>query len=149
MGTPLFTSKKMKVFGLILLAGVAAGKPSSRNGDDEAADMMACVAGSSLEGKLGDALGYCYGAMGRKASQMRNDGECYTYDEIMQWVESEYSDDVCVLMGIDWMNESFDRNEDMIKDDIATLPERSPLDLRAGSSALRTPLPSMLTMSAR
>ena len=29
--------------------------------------------------------------MGRKASQMRNDGECYSFDEIMQWVESEYS----------------------------------------------------------
>ena len=37
----------MKVFGLILLAGLAAGKPSSRNGD-EAADMMACVAGSTV-----------------------------------------------------------------------------------------------------
>ena len=34
-----------------------------------------------------------------------------------------YLDDVCVLMGIDWMNESFDWNEDVIEADIATLPE--------------------------
>ena len=38
----------MKVFGLILLAGLAAGKPSSRNGDDDADMMMTCVAGSNV-----------------------------------------------------------------------------------------------------
>jgi len=51
----------------------------------------------------------------------RDDEQCYSYDEIMGWVEQEYADDACVLQSIGWMNEDFDFDEATIEADVTSL----------------------------
>merc|ERR1712013_421174 len=51
----------------------------------------------------------------------RNDEQCYSYDEIMQWVEEEYADDSCVLQSIGWMGNDFEFDEDQIEADVMRL----------------------------
>merc|ERR1712112_216919 len=118
----------MKFFVLFALAGAAVASPSTRNDDEAAAAALACTAGTSLGENLGTAFATCFGdnsiATGRKVvkkMQMRNDEQCYSFEEIMEWVENNYADDACVLMTLGWMNENFDFNEDAIMSDVASL----------------------------
>jgi len=56
-----------------------------------------------------------------KKMQLRNAEGCYSYDEIMEWVEEEYADDACVLQTIGWMDENLDFDEDAIEADVTSL----------------------------
>merc|ERR1712210_86486 len=109
----------MKFFVLFAVAGAAVAHPSTRNDNEEAAAVLACTAGTSVGENLATAFDTCFGdnsiatmrKVVKKMQMMRNAEECYSYDEIMEWVMEEYKDDACVLMTIGWMNEDFEFNE--------------------------------------
>merc|ERR1712203_990321 len=118
----------MKFFVLFALAGAAVAHPSTRNNDEGAAAALACTAGTSLGENLATAFSTCFGddsiATMRKVvkkMQLRNAEECYSYEEIMEWVMEEYADDACVLQTIGWMNENFDFNAETIESDVTSL----------------------------
>ena len=102
------------------------------NEDDEA-DLeatLACTAGTDVGDALMGALDTCFEdrSSGRKkpfSTMMKNrdDGECYEFGDIMEWVMEEYGDDACVLQEIGWMDEDYALMEDNIKADIMELPE--------------------------
>jgi len=98
--------------------------PSSRNEDEGAAAALACTAGTNLGDNLATAFTTCAATMRKIVKKMqlsRNDEQCYSYDEIMAWVETEYADDACVLQTIGWMNENYEANEDVIMSDVTSL----------------------------
>merc|ERR1712037_723468 len=109
------------------LAGAAVASPSSRNDDDGAAAALECTAGTSVGENLAIAFSTCFGDTAtmrkvvKKIQLSRDDEQCYSYDEIMEWVEEEYADDACVLQTIGWMNENFDFNEEVIEADVTSL----------------------------
>jgi len=128
----------MKFFIVIALAGAAVASPSSRNDDDGAAAALECTAGTNLGDNLAAAFGSCFGDAAtmrkvvKKMQLARNDEQCYSYDEIMQWVQEEYADDACVLQSIGWMNDNFDFNEDAIMSDVSSLDPVVTAPLMAG-----------------
>merc|ERR1712013_243389 len=104
----------MKFFVVIALAGAAVASPSNRNDDDGAPAALECTAGTNIGDKLANAFSSCFGSPS-------NDEQCYSYDEIMQWVEEEYADDACVLQSIGWMGNDFEFDEDQIEADVMSL----------------------------
>merc|ERR1712211_93456 len=117
----------MKFFVVIALAGAAVASPSNRNDDDGAAAALECTAGTNIGDKLANAFSSCFGSMAgmrrevKRIQLARNDEQCYSYDEIMQWVEEEYADDACVLQSIGWMGNDFEFDEDQIEADVMSL----------------------------
>merc|ERR1711992_132939 len=117
----------MKFFVVIALAGAAVASPSNRNDDDGAAAALECTAGTNIGDKLANAFSSCFGSMAgmrkevKRIQLARNDEGCYSYDEIMEWVEEEYADDACVLQTIGWMDENLDFDEDAIEADVTSL----------------------------
>merc|ERR1711990_856218 len=119
----------MKFFVLFALAGAAVAKPSNRNNDDGAAAALYCTAGTNLGDNLAAAFGTCFGdnsiatmrKVVKKMQLSRNDEQCYSYEEIMAWVEEEYADDACVMQSIGWMNSSYETNDDLVLSDLASL----------------------------
>merc|ERR1712088_35741 len=117
----------MKLFVVIALAGAAVASPSNRNDDDGAAEALECTAGTNIGDKLANAFSSCFGSMAgmrkevKRIQLARNDEQCYSYDEIMQWVEEEYADDACVLQSIGWMGNDFEFDEDQIEADVMSL----------------------------
>merc|ERR1712222_299664 len=109
-----------------------------RNDDDGATAALACTAGTNLGDNLAAAFGSCFGDTAtmrkvvKKMQLARNDEQCYSYDEIMQWVQEEYADDACVLQSIGWMNDNFDFNEDAIMSDVSSLNPVVTAPLMAG-----------------
>ena len=102
------------------------------NYDDEAhlEATLACTAGTDVGDALMGALDTCFGdrSSSRKkpfSTMMKNrdDGECYAFDDIMDWVMQEYGDDACVLQAIGWMDENYALMEDNIASDIMSLPK--------------------------
>merc|ERR1712141_126756 len=127
MGTRSTETLDMKLFVVIALAGAAVASPSNRNDDDGAAAALECTAGTNIGDKLANAFSSCFGSMAgmrkdvKRIQLARNDEQCYSYDEIMEWVEEEYADDACVLQTIGWMDENFDFDEDAIEADVTSL----------------------------
>merc|ERR1712193_420354 len=127
MGTRSTETLDMKFFVVIALAGAAVASPSNRNDDDGAAAALECTAGTNIGDKLANAFSSCFGSMAgmrkevKRIQLARNDEQCYSYDEIMGWVEEEYADDACVLQSIGWMNEDFDFDEATIEADVTSL----------------------------
>merc|ERR1712133_154647 len=82
----------MKFFVVIALAGAAVASPSNRNDDDGAAAALECTAGTNIGDKLANAFSSCFGSMAgmrkevKRIQLARNDEQCYSYDEIMQWL---------------------------------------------------------------
>merc|ERR1712020_789597 len=118
---------------LTLFASVCGdGEDDDYNYDDEA-DLeatLACTAGTRVGDVLMGALDTCFAARSSSRKKPfstmmknRNDGECYEFDDIMDWVMEEYGDDACVLQAIGWMDEDYDLMEDNITSDIESLPE--------------------------
>merc|ERR1712211_49874 len=93
MGTRSTETLDMKFFVVIALAGAAVASPSNRNDDDGAAAALECTAGTNIGDKLANAFSSCFGSMAgmrkevKRIQLARNDEQCYSYDEIMQWVE--------------------------------------------------------------
>merc|ERR1739844_609095 len=110
---PLLTI--MKFFVLFALAGAAAA--------------LACTAGTSVGENLAIAFSTCFEdnsiatmrKVVKKIQLSRDDEQCYSYDEIMEWVEEEYADDACVLQTLGWMDEDFEFNEEAIHSDVLSL----------------------------
>merc|ERR1711915_407416 len=127
MGTRSTETLDMKFFVVIALAGAAVASPSNRNDDDGAAAALECTAGTNIGDKLANAFSSCFGSMAgmrkevKRIQLARNDEQCYSYDEIMQWVEEEYADDACVLQSIGWMGNDFEFDEDQIEADVMSL----------------------------
>merc|ERR1712088_661762 len=114
----------MNFFVLFALAGAAVALPSSRNEDEGAAAALACTAGTNLGANLATAFTTCAATMRKVVKKMqlsRNDEQCYSYEDIMNWVQAEYADDACVLQTIGWMNENYEANEDVITSDVISL----------------------------
>merc|ERR1712001_448299 len=122
---PLLTI--MKFFVLFALAGAAVAHPSTRNDDEGAQAALACTAGTSVGENLAIAFSTCFGDTAtmrkvvKKIQLSRDDEQCYSYDEIMEWVEEEYADDACVLQTLGWMDEDFEFNEEAIHSDVLSL----------------------------
>merc|ERR1711988_1141114 len=97
MGTRSTETLDMKFFVVIALAGAAVASPSNRNDDDGAAAALECTAGTNIGDKLANAFSSCFGSRAgmrkevKRIQLARNDEQCYSYDEIMQWVEEEYA----------------------------------------------------------
>merc|ERR1712117_219650 len=93
----------MKFFVVIALAGAAVASPSNRNDDDGAAAALECTAGTNIGDKLANAFSSCFGSMAgmrkevKRIQLARNDEQCYSYDEIMQFDEDQIEADVMSL----------------------------------------------------
>jgi hypothetical protein len=117
----------MKFFVLFALAGAAVAHPSTRNDYEGAQAAIACTAGTSVGENLAIAFSTCFGDTAtmrkvvKKIQLSRDDEQCYSYDEIMEWVEDEYADDACVLQTLGWMDEDFEFNEEAIHSDVLSL----------------------------
>merc|ERR1712080_39402 len=130
MGRPLLDSKlqvyTMKLLCTLLLVSVvyaAPQRPSDSIDGDDIHGALACTAGTDLGDKLASGLDSCSPATrtlgNRMVELMRND--CPSFEDIMQWVEEEYSDDGCVLQSIGWMDENFDFVNETIGADLMSL----------------------------
>merc|ERR1712079_805707 len=103
MGTRSTETLDMKFFVVIALAGAAVASPSNRNDDDGAAEALECTAGTNIGDKLANAFSSCFGSMAgmrkevKRIQLARNDEQCYSYYEIMQWVEEQIEADVMSL----------------------------------------------------
>merc|ERR550519_2766043 len=96
------------------------------NEDPEAvAATMACVAGTSLASGLEEAFTACFGdntaRYGQARRMERKEDRCYSFQEIMDWVTQEYSDDACVLQSIGWMDDEYNFDNATIMDDLNSL----------------------------
>merc|ERR1711962_1397946 len=117
----------MKYLLMIALTGAATGSPSNRNDIEGAAAALTCTAETNVGNKLEEAFSICFGPHTtlrkevKKMQFMRNEHQCYSYQDIMAWVEEEYADDACVLQSIGWMNNNFDFDEEVISSDVASL----------------------------
>eukprot|EP00088_Acartia_fossae_P011966 TRINITY_DN16105_c0_g1_i1.p1 TRINITY_DN16105_c0_g1~~TRINITY_DN16105_c0_g1_i1.p1 ORF type:complete len:222 (+),score=99.49 TRINITY_DN16105_c0_g1_i1:9-674(+) len=99
-----------------------------------------CLAGSSLADKLPAAFQSCFpgmenmenrkgkrrgkgkkGKMGKRGKMGKMGKECPSFDDIMVWVEEEFSDDGCVLQQIGWMDADGNELKDAVMADLATL----------------------------
>merc|ERR1712048_277688 len=73
---------------------------------------LMCTAGTSIGERLTTAFTECSPGLMRKEVKRiqfsRSDDQCYSYEEIMAWVEEEYADDACVMQSIGWMNSSYE-----------------------------------------
>ena len=102
---------------------------------NEIAATLECTSGAHISEKLETAFEKCHNIYdfsrfhawdGNKSSNFLNmvnsrDG-CQTYKEIMEWLYSEYSTDICILQNINWLDHNFNINEDIIDNDIASVP---------------------------
>merc|ERR1711975_119260 len=62
--------------------------------------------------------------MMRKDAKSRDyAGGCPSFEDIMAWVEEEFSDEGCVLHEIGWIDEDGNMMEDTVHADLATLNE--------------------------
>merc|ERR1712223_2342876 len=110
----------MKYFLMIALTGAATGSPGNRNDIEGAAAALTCTAETSVGDKLEEAFNICFGhhaALRKEVKRMqfmRNEDQCYSYQDIMAWVEEEYADQM-----IGWMNNNFDFDEEVISSDVA------------------------------
>merc|ERR1711963_829170 len=101
----------MMFFLLIALAGAIVASPMSNRNNNQ-----------TLDGNT--ALMCTAGLMRKKVKRIqfsRSDDQCYSYEEIMAWVEEEYADDACVMQSIGWMNSSYETNDDLVLSDLASL----------------------------
>merc|ERR1712076_124831 len=112
----------MNFFVLFALAGAASGAAVQKK--DPVASTLACTAGTSLGDNLATAFTTCAPASMRieeKLQLSRQDKVCYSYEDIMKWVQTRYADNICVLKSIGWLNDNMDANEDLIKSDVISL----------------------------
>merc|ERR1711878_146348 len=97
------------------------------------------MGGTSLGDNLATAFTTCAPAsMGieEKLQLSRQDKVCYSYEDIMKWVQTRYADNICVLKSIGWLNDNMDANEDLIKSDVISLdPVVTPHCLRDTENA--------------
>lgn len=118
----------MKSFFVIALAiaSAAAGEDSGYCLGHEATGAI-CLQGSTLAEKLPAAFESCFAGGERRAKAAGNRGgddmTCYSFNDIMAWVEQEFTDDGCVLKQIGWMDAEGNHLEDEIHADLATLAE--------------------------
>lgn len=54
-------------------------------------------------------------------------GGCHTFKEIMEWISSEYSTDVCILQNLNWLDHNLSINKDALDNDIASMHKKYPL----------------------
>merc|ERR1711892_1104930 len=115
----------MKFLCILLIAAPAfcLPSPSNRQTDigmmDPAEATLMCTAGTEVGAKLEQAFSNCMSPPAGRKSLMR-DG-CPSFSDIMDWVESKYSDDACILSEIGWMNNDYSFNEETIMADIGSL----------------------------
>merc|ERR1712038_191953 len=118
----------MMFFVLIALAGATVASPANNRNNNQTLDgntALMCTAGTSIGERLTTAFTECSPGLMRKEVKRiqfsRSDDQCYSYEEIMAWVEEEYADDACVMQSIGWMNSSYETNDDLVLSDLASL----------------------------
>merc|ERR550519_2351282 len=112
----------MNTLALLLLTGSAIARP---NRDEDDTDYKVCVSGTSLGDQLEKAFTSCFQEKAMRHGQARrmerSEDRCYTYQEIMDWVAMEYSDDACVLQSIGWMDDQYNFDNATIMADLYSL----------------------------
>ena len=115
--------------------------------DDLIDATLKCTAGTDVGSSLESAFGYCYtDTMSPVSDDRRRKTNfldwmeyqhnlakdrmdfdslfCCSFNDIMQRIEEEYSDDACVLQTIGWMDYDFKFVKDKIGADIMSLPDK-------------------------
>ena len=106
--------------------------------EDKIKSTLNCLVGSKIEAKLKKAfdlcnrsynLGQLYAWKRLKRNNFLNlissfENGCPSYDDIIKWVKSEYSADLCVLQNIQWLDSNENLLYNIIDPDVVDLSNK-------------------------
>merc|ERR1711920_148766 len=95
--------------------------------EEDAMNMMrVCHKGSVLGEKANAAMEACAAKVQTRAKKGKGKGKkpnkCSKVDEIIQWADEEYAEEVCLFTEVGWLDNKMNANEELIEADIKTLP---------------------------
>ena len=106
--------------------------------EDKIKSTLNCLVGSKVEAKLKKAFDLCnrsynlvqlYAWRRLKRNNFLNlissfENGCPSYDDIIKWVKSEYSADLCVLQNIQWLDSNENLLYNIIDPDVVDLSNK-------------------------
>merc|ERR1711915_225137 len=86
--------------------------------------MRICHKGSALGEKANAAMEACAAKVQTRAKKGKGKkpNKCPTVDDIMQWADEEYAEEVCMFTEVGWLDNKMNSNKELIEADIKTLP---------------------------
>merc|ERR1719431_259795 len=85
--------------------------------------MKICHAGSTLGEKANTAIATCSATAEERAKKGKGKSpKCPTVNKIMDMVAEEYAGEICVFTEMGWLDENMNSDDNLIEEDIASLP---------------------------